>query len=440
MTDVLRELESEHVVYGWQRQDLKAPAIFDSGHGIYLWDSEKNKYMDFGSGQINVNIGYGHPHVLSAISEQMQRTTYMVPSFPTEARIRLASLVAKHAPGDLKYVFFTNSGSEAIESALKIARAVTGRQKIYSAWQSYHGTTAGASGISGDPRRAYAEPSIPGLNKFHYASCYRCPFGQKGPPGCNFACLHSLRSQIIHDGPETIAAIVLEPIVGTSGLYVPPQAFVQGIRKLCDDYGILLICDETMCGWGRTGRWFACEHFGIVPDILVTAKGITSGYVPLGAVVMRPPIRDHFLSRGFVAGLTNEAHPLACAAGIANVEVYEDEELVARSESRGNFLYDRLCQLKERHPSIGDIRGKGVFACIELTSNREDRTPLAGHRDHVMNISRELSRQLFELGVIVIAKWDFLFVAPALVVTEAEIDSAIEKIDHVLMHTDALVH
>jgi taurine--2-oxoglutarate transaminase len=214
------------------------------GHG---W----KQYLDFASGQINVNVGYGHPRVLAAMRAQMERTTYLAPAFPSEARIRLASMVASHMPGELKYVFFTNSGSEAIENAMKVARAVSGRQKIYSAWQSYHGATAGAAAISGDPRRMYVEPSMPGLGKFHYANCYRCPFGQVAPPQCHFACLHSLRSQIIHDGPESVAAIVLEPISGTSGIYVPPQQYVQGVRALCDEYGILLILDETMSGWGE---------------------------------------------------------------------------------------------------------------------------------------------------------------------------------------------
>ncbi|MCK1420543.1 MULTISPECIES: aminotransferase class III-fold pyridoxal phosphate-dependent enzyme [unclassified Bradyrhizobium] len=439
MTQSLKELEAAHVVYGWQRQEVRAPAIFEKASRCYLWDTDGKKYLDFGSGQINVNVGYGHERVLAAIRAQMERTTYLPPTLPTEARIRLASMIANHMPGMLKYVFFTNSGSEAIENALKIARAVTRRQKVYSAWQSYHGATAGAAAISGDPRRMYVEPSLPGLGKFHYPNCYRCPFGQVAPPQCRFACLHSFRNQLVHDGPETVAAIVLEPISGTSGIYVPPQQYVQGVRELCDEYGVLLILDETMSGWARTGRWFACEHFCVSPDILVTAKGITSGYVPLGAVVLTSKVRDHFLDRAFVGGLTNEAHPLACSAGIANIEVYEEEQLAERSAALGRYLHDQLMVLHRKHPSVGDVRGKGLFACLELTQDRRSKAPLAGYRDKIRNVSEELCRRLFQLGLIVIAKWDFVFIAPPLIVTAEEIDDGIAKIDEVLSYTDELI-
>jgi len=386
-----------------------------------------------------VNVGYGHPKVLSAMRIQMERTTYVAPTFPTEARIRLAAMVAERVPGDLDYVFFTNGGAEAIESAIKIARAATGRQKIYSAWQSYHGATAGAAAISGDPRRAFVEPAMSGLGKFHYANCYRCPLGQVAPPECRFACLHGLQNQIIHDGPEGVAAIVLEPIAGTSGLYIPPQEYVQGIRRFCDEHGILLILDETMSGWGRTGRWFACEHYDVVPDIVTTAKGITSGYVPLGATVLSAKLRDHFLHRNFVGGLTNEAHPLACAAGVANIEVYEEEQLVKRSADLGEYLMGRLLALERKHPSVGDVRCKGLFACLELTSDRRKRTPLAGYRDKVRNVSAEMCRRLMQMGLIVIAKWDFIFIAPPLVITEGEIDEGVDMIDRALSYTDQLL-
>jgi taurine--2-oxoglutarate transaminase len=438
MTKSLRELEAAHIIYGWQVQGIRPPAIFEKASGIYLWDTDGNRYADFGSGQVNVNIGYGHQKVLSAIRRQMDRTTYLAPAFSTEARIQLASMISDRMPGDLKYVFFTNGGSESVENAIKIARAVTGRQKIYSAWQSYHGATAGAAAISGDPRRMYAEPSIPGLSKFHYASCYRCPYGQIGPPGCHFACLQSLQNQIMHDGPESVAAIVLEPISGTSGLYIPPQQYVQGIRSFCDKHGILLILDETMSGWGRTGRWFACEHYGVVPDILTTAKGITSGYVPLGATVLTTKIREHFLNRSFVGGLTTEGHPLACAAGVANIEVYEDEQLVQRSAALGEYLKDRLLALQTKHPSVGDVRCQGLFACLELSADPKLKLPLAGYRDKLRNISAELCRRLFEMGLIVIAKWDFVFIAPPLMITKDEIDDGLGKIDRVLSYADEL--
>jgi taurine---2-oxoglutarate transaminase len=435
----LRDLELKHVLYGWQRQDLSSPAIIDHAEHIFLWDIHGKRYIDFCSGQFNVNVGYGNKKVLAAMKGQLEKLTYVAPTFATEPRLRLASAISECMPGDLQYVFFTNSGAEAIETAIKVARAVTGRSKIYSAWQSYHGATAMAAAISGDPRRLYVEPSTSTVVKFHYASCYRCPFGQVSPPTCHFACLQSLRRQILLDGPETVAAVVLEPIVGTSGLYVPPKEFVRGIRDLCDEHGILLIFDETMCGWGRSGKWFASEHFDVVPDILTTAKGITSAYVPLGAVIMSPKIRNHFLDVAFVGGLTTEAHTLACAAAIANIEVYKEEHLVERSATLGEYLLCRLCELKERHPSVGDVRGKGLFACLELTADREQRSPLAGYRNTRRDVATQVCRILFDRGLFLVAKWDFIFVAPPLVITKEEIDEGIGIIDHALDYTDTLV-
>jgi taurine--2-oxoglutarate transaminase len=438
MINGLRELEARHVIYGWQPQEIRSPVIFERAERIYLWDTEGRRYADFGSGQINVNLGYGHPKVLRALRSQMERMTYVAPTFATEARIRLAASVARHMPGDLECVFFTNSGSESIENAIKIARAVTGRTKIYSAWQSYHGATAGASAISGDRRRLYVEPAMPGTGKFHYASCYRCPFGQTAPPQCSFACLVSLQQQILFEGPETVAAIVLEPIVGGSGLYIPPADFLRGIRQFCDAHGILLIFDETMSGWGRSGRWFACEHYDVVPDILTTAKGITSGYVPLGATVVTPRIRDHFLRKGFVGGLTNEGHTLGCAAGIATIEAYEEEGLVARSAALGDYLAERLSALSQKHPSIGDVRAKGLFACIELSADRKRKISLAGSREANRTVATEMARRLFDQGLVVLARGDFVFVAPPLVISREELDEGLEKVDSVLRYADDL--
>ncbi|BAM86978.1 aminotransferase [Bradyrhizobium oligotrophicum S58] len=249
----------------------------------------------------------------------------------------------------------------------------------------------------------------------------------------------SLERQIDHDGPETIAAIVLEPIVGTSGLYVPPVDFIKGIRKLCDEHGVLLIFDETMTGWGRTGRWFACEHFDVVPDILVTAKGITSGYVPLGVTVFTPAIREKFLDTAFVGGLTNEGHTLACAAGIANIEVYEQEGLIERSAALGEYLNKSLLELQAMHPSVGSVRGKGLFACLELSSDRERRIGIAGYRNARCTIAGEITSRMLQMGVFVVAKWDFIFVAPPLIISRTALTEAIEKLDKVLAYTDELV-
>jgi taurine---2-oxoglutarate transaminase len=427
-----------HVVYGWQPQRVTPKACFVRSERIYLWDTDDRRFMDFCAGQMNVNVGYSHPRVLDAMRRQMTTLTYVPPTFETQPRTRLARMIAERAPQGLEYVFFANSGSEAVEMALKIARAVTGRTKIYSAWRSYHGTTAGASAISGDPRRLFVEPSQFGLGKFHGATCYCCPFGHRQAPECAFACLEALRSSLLLDGSETVAAIVLEPIVGTSGIYIPPVEFIRGVRELCTTHGIVLIFDETMTGWGRTGRWFACEHFGVSPDILVTAKGITSGYVPLGAAVMTARVRDFFLDRVFVGGLTNEGHALACATAIANIETYENEKLIERSKILGDYLLERLIDLKARHSSIGDIRGKGLFACIELTADRALRTPLAGYRNQRKDVASGLLQLLFDMRLILVAKWDYVFIAPPLVIEKDELDEGLSCIDKALYYADEL--
>jgi taurine---2-oxoglutarate transaminase len=430
---------TQPVVYGWQPQRTPVPARFVSGKGVYLWDDSGRRFMDFGSGQINVNVGYSHPKILDAMQQQMSRVTYVAPSFETEARNQLAARIVERMPESLEHVFFTNSGSEAIDTAIKIARAVTGRLKIYSAARSYHGNTLGSSALSGDPRRLFAEPALSGVARFHGPACYSCAFGPLEPPRCGFVCLESLRHSLLLDGPETVAAIVLEAVVGTSGLYVAPAEFVQGVRDLCDEFGILLILDETLTGWGRTGRWFAYEHYCVRPDILTTAKGITSGYVPLGAVVMSRSIFEYFSDRPFVAGSTHEGHALACAAGVANMQVYEGEGLIERSQALGEYLFELLMSVKMRHPCVGDVRGKGLFACLELTRDRPTRAPIAGYRDRFGNVSSALIRRLFAMNLIVLAKWDFVFVAPPLVITREQLEEGVNAIDRALTAVDELI-
>jgi taurine--2-oxoglutarate transaminase len=430
---------SDHVIYGWLPQRQPPSVCFERSDGVYLWDISGRRYMDLCAGQMNVNIGYSRPEVIAAMTRQAAEMAYVAPHFATRPRSALAARIIAHTPPDLRYVFFTNSGSESIETALKIARAVTGRTKIYSAWRGYHGTSLAAAAISGDPRRLFAEPALGGLSKFHSSTCQCCAFGRLSAPECGFACLQSLRNSVLLDGPETIAAIVLEPITGTSGVHEMQPEFIRGLRELCDEHGILLVFDETITGWGRTGTWFACEHSGVCPDILTTAKGITSAYVPLGAVIITARVRDFFLDRAFVGGLTNEGHALACAVGLANLEVLEKECLPERSRTLGERLLAGLKALKMHHPSVADVRGKGLLACIELTSERHSRAPLAGYRDQRGNISRAITERLLERGLLVIAKWDFVFVAPPLTIDEAQINEALNALDDVLTYTDSVI-
>lgn len=427
------------LVYSWVKQRNHRPLTIARGDGIYLWDADGRKFADFASAQISVNVGYNHPKVQEAIRSQLEKIAYAAPPHQTDVELKLAAAVVEVSPCGLNHVFFTNSGAEGIETAIKIARAVTGRYKIYSAWQSYHGATHGASSVTGDPRRMYSEGGCASQPKFHFPNCYRNPFSSHDPEVVAAMCLASLTSQIEYDGPETVAAILIESIVGTSGLYVPPASFVTGLRAICDRFGILLIFDETMCGWGRTGRWFACEHFSVTPDIMVTAKGITSGYVPFGCVVMTTAIYEYFCDRPFIAGSTTEGHALGCAAGLANVEIYKTEDLISRSAKLGTTLVDGLQELKKRHPSVGDIRGCGLFACIELTRDRALKAPIAGYRNQLTDISGQINSKLLSLGISTLTKWDWIFVAPPLIINLEQIDDALNKFDDLLTMTDSII-
>jgi taurine--2-oxoglutarate transaminase len=315
----LKKLDRQHVIYSWKAQGSVDPIMIERAEGIYMWDTDGKRYLDGCAGLLNVNIGHGNKHVLEAMKTQMDKLCFVAPSFGTEPKARLAEMVAELTPGDLDYVFFTNGGAEAIENAIKAARWYTGRHKIYARWRSYHGATAGAISLTGDPRRWPAEPGIPGVVHFFGPYPYQCPFGSKDEEECGRRTLEVLKTQIMLDGPKTIAAIFMEPIVGTNGIIIPPRNFMTGLRQLCDENGILLVIDETMAGWGRAGKWFGIEHYGIVPDILTTAKGITSGYVQLGLMILNKKIWDHFQEKPFTGGLTYSGHALACAAGIANI-------------------------------------------------------------------------------------------------------------------------
>ena len=436
-----QDSERSHVLYGWQPQRFGPLGRIDGARGVELFESGGRAVLDFCAGQINVNVGYGHPHVLAALRKQMEAFCYVAPNLASESRERLAEMVVEAAPGsELSWVFFSNSGSEAVENAMKIAWAFTGRRKLYAAWTSYHGATPGASSLSGDPRRLFVEPGLPGVRHFHAPTGWRCPFAPDDPEESARLCLSAFEDQALRDGPETIAAVFLEPIAGTSGLYKWPASFVRGLRAFCDKHGILLVFDETMSGWGRSGTWFACEHYDVLPDIMVTAKGITSGYVPLGATLITDRIRGAFVSRPFVAGLTTEGHALACAAGIANLEVYRNEGLIEHSRELGLLLKEHLAHLKDRHASVGDVRSEGLFGCIELTADREARSPLAGFRNSERDVAGQIVQRLWDAGLFLIAKWDFLFIAPPLVIARDDLERGLEMIDQVLDFTDSVIH
>jgi taurine--2-oxoglutarate transaminase len=437
-TEELKRLDRQHVIYSWKAQGSVDPIMIDRAEGVYMWDTDGHRIMDGCAGLLNINIGHGNRHVIETMKTQMEKLCYVAPSFGTEPKARLADMVAQVTPGDLDYVFFTNGGAEAIENAIKAARWYTGRHKIYARWRSYHGGTAGAVTLTGDPRRWPAEPGIPGVVHFFGPYPYRCPFGSRDEEECGRKTLEVLKAQIMLDGPKTIAAIFMEPIVGTNGIIIPPQNFMTGLRELCDENGILLVIDETMSGWGRTGRWFGIEHYGITADIMTTAKGITSGYVQLGLMVLGKKLWDYFQDHPFTGGLTYSGHALACAAGIANIEVYKTEGLIEKAARDGEYLERKLLELKERHPSVGDTRCKGLWACIELVADRKSKAPLAGFADSVRSVSAGLNRVLYQNGLYLFTKWDYVFISPPLIITREQIDELVAAVDRGLEYTDSL--
>src|ERR671922_1553512 len=333
-----------YVLYSWSVQDAISPIAVAGGGGRHFWDYEGKRYLDFASQLVNLSLGHQHPRIVAAIKEQAEQLCTIGPPMASESRPKLARLLAEVTPGDLTMSFFTNGGAEANENALKLARWYTGRHKVIARYRSYHGATAGAITLTGDPRRWHAEPGIPGVVHMLDPYTYRCPAGHPDPcPVCTGA--PHLEEILQYEGPETVAAVILEPVTGTNGIIVPPDGYLRSIREVCDRHGILLILDEVMAGWGRTGRWFACENWDVVPDVITTAKGINSGYVPLGAMTVRRHVYDAIKDRFFAGGLTYSGHPLACASGVASIGIFHEEGIVENSAAMGEAFSEALAGL-----------------------------------------------------------------------------------------------
>jgi taurine--2-oxoglutarate transaminase len=425
--------DRQYLIHSWSVQSALSPLPVVGAEGCYFWDYEGKRYLDFASQLINVNIGHQHPKLVAAIKEQADRLCTIGPPLANDKRSELARLIAEVTPGDLNRTFFTNGGAEANENAVKLARWATGRHKVIARYRSYHGATAGAITLTGDPRRWFAEPGLPGVVRMLDPYTYRCPAGHPDPcPVCSGG--PHLEEILTYEGPETVAAVILETIVGTNGIIVPPDGYLQSIRETCDRHGVLLICDEVMAGFGRSGRWFACEHWDVVPDILTTAKGINSGYVPLGAMTVRKHVYESIKDRFFGGGLTYSGHPLACAVACASIEAFKEEGIVENAAAMGDVLAVELPRLAERHPSIGDVRGKGLFFGVELVRDRGTREPLVPY-----NAAGEAAAPIARIGKAALAKglylfihWNVVVVAPPLTITRAELDQGLAVLDDVL--------
>ena len=423
--DAMVALARKHTIYEWSAQSAVDPIPVARAKGVYFWTPEGKRFLDFNSQLMCVNIGHGDPRVVKAIQDQAAVLAYANPFIATEPRARLGAKLAEIAPGDIDVFFFTNGGADANENAVKIARAVMVRQKILARYRSYHGGTAGAIALTGDPRR-WSQPPMPGvvhvLDPYHGIA--------RGWDTAEDA-LRTLEEVIQLEGPATIAAFILEPVTGTNGILIPPDGYLQGVRALCDRYGILMIADEVMSGFGRTGRWFAVDHWNVVPDLLTMAKGLTSAYVQLGAVGMRRGIADHFADKPFPSGLTYNSHPLACAAALATLDVIEEDGLVDRAAQSGVLMRELLNGLAARHPSVGAVRSIGLFGIVELVRDRATMTPLAPFNGTSPEMTA-LAKFFRQEGLYTFVRWNTFFTNPPLSITEEELAEGFQIIDRAL--------
>jgi taurine--2-oxoglutarate transaminase len=436
----VKEDSARHVLVSWsvQKAANTNPIVVSEARGSWFWDADGKRYLDFSSQLVNSNLGHQHPKVVAAIKEQAEKLCFIGPNFQNEARATLARMLAERTPGDLVKTFFTLGGAEANENAIKMARAFTGRHKIITRYRSYHGATSGAMTLSGDNRRWANEPGISGIVRVHDTYPYRCTFKGCGET-CSMQCGRNIEDILSFEGPENVAAILVEPITGTNGIFVPPPDYLPYLRQLCDKHGILLIFDEVMTGFGRTGKWFAADHYGVTPDIMTFAKGVNSGYVPLGGAIMNQKLSDFFEDRMFWGGLTYSGHPLSCAAGIATLEAYEEEGAIENSARLGQKLLAEMTALKDKHPSIGDVRGLGLFCGVELVKNRETREGLPPWNGKDQTLTNKLKNALMERGVFVFCRYNMLFLAPPLIITEDELMIGVRAVDEVLSIADELV-
>lgn len=422
----------------WTAQKDWDPISMVRSEGVYFWDADDKQYLDWSSQLLNVNIGHGHPHVIKAIQEAVAKMGHAYPGIATEARAQLGELLREITPTEISKSFFTVGGADAVENAMKVARLYTGRQKIITRYRSYHGGTFGAMSAGGDPRRLPNEPGVPWIVRVHGPFPYRSPIyhGRTKDEGDKVAA-DLIEQTILFEGPQNIAAILLEGYSGSSGIMQGGDAFWKRIQEICDRHDILLIIDEVMSGFGRTGEWFGINHYPYVkPNILAIAKGLTSGYIPLGATLVTDEIAAYFEDNPLWAGLTYSSHPLACAAGIANIEVYKKENLIERAREMGKVLRSGLMDLAEQHPSIGEVRGTGLLQVIELVKNRETREPMSGWNLPASEPMRKVAAILREQGLSTFVKWDWIFCAPPLIINEKQIQDGLAMIDQALTAAD----
>jgi len=432
-TEEIVALSKKHTIFEWSAQGAVDPIAVSHAKGCYFFTPDGRRFLDFNSQLMAVNIGHGDERVINAMHEQAKKLQYINPMLVSEPRARLGAKLAELAPGDIDVFFFTNGGADAVENAVKLARLYTGRHKIMARYRSYHGATAAGMTLTGDPRRWANEPGIPGvvrvLDPYHGV--------QRGWDDAATS-LAMIEEVIQLEGSHTIAAFILESVTGTNGILIPPPGYMEGVRSLCDKYGILMIADEVMAGFGRTGRWFAIDHWNVVPDLITMAKGLTSAYVPLGAVGMRQKIADHFKDKVFYGGLTYGNHPVGCATALATIAVYEEDDLIGNAQRMGDLMTRLMREMSDKHPCVGATRNIGLFGIFELVKNRQTMEPLAPFNGSSPEMAA-LGKELRAGGLYTIVRWNTFFTNPPLCINEAELREGFAAIDKALTVVDRML-
>ena len=431
--DEIVALSREHTLYEWSAQAAVDPIAVERAEGVYFYTPDGKRFIDFNSQLMSVNIGHGDRRVIDAIKAQAEKLAYANPFMAHEPRARLGHKLAELTPGDIDVFFFTNGGAEANENAIKLARQATGKWKVLARYRSYHGATGGVITATGDPRRWAAETGVWGVVRIPDTQ----PWGEAEPRPVE-ELLRETERVILYEGPQTIAAIILEPVVGTNGILVPPDGYLQGIRALCDRYGIWLIADEVMSGFGRTGRWWAVDHWDVVPDLITMAKGLTASYLPLGAVGMRRAIAETFRDKVFYGGLTYNSHPMGCAAALATIAVYEEDGLIERAARMGELLAQHHHRMQAKHASVGAVRSIGLFGMIDVVRSRSPYEPMAPYNG-TSDEMKAIARHLRDNGLYTFLRWNGIHTNPPLTITEAEMAEAFEVIDAALSIADEAV-
>ena len=435
----IKQTQKQYVLQSWNKQRGLNPIPIEHCDNIYLYDYEGNRYADMSSLHVNMNLGYGNQDINNAIKTKLERYAFISEAYADEDRAKLAKMIVELMPDNMGKVFFTNAGADANENAIKIARMYTGRNKIFSRYRSYHGSSFGAGNLTGEPRRFPLEPGVPGFIKFMDPYLYRdnLPFATEEE--CTQYYLRKLEEQIVYENPDNVAAIIMETITGTNGIIIPPKGYLPGVRKICDKYGILMVCDEVMAGWCRTGKMFAFQHFDVKPDIVTFAKGVTCGYIQLGGVCVSKDIAAYFDDHVLSCGLTYNGHPLACAAGVACVNYYLEHDIAGHVTQVGKVLGQLLEEMKAKHPSVGDVRYIGLFSAVELVKDKKTREPLVPYGKDPEGVMGKILGMLKAKRFMTFGHENMSLVAPPLIITEEQLREELAKLDEVLGEVDKMI-